>query len=807
VRHHKDYTYDANGNRETEANEEADTTKWAYDDANRLWKVFDPRYVESGTKWTEYVYDKVGNKLKQIDLNGHTTWFYYDATNRLVKTYYPDNPPDDEEDPGNVASVEEVYDQAGNRVERKTKNGDEQDTTTYTYDERNRLETIRYPGSPAADVTYIYDLAGNRLSMDDEHGTTTYEYDERNRLTKETKAQGWVLEYDYDLAGNKVEFTLTVNSTVNVTTYAYDEANRLRTVVDPEEGQSSYTYDKVGNRTSLSYPNGVVADCVYDARNRLTDLHNHAGETTISRHRYTHHPDGNRATLTDQDDRVTTYLYDTLNRLQEEKQVAAGGGTLYDHKFVYDDVGNLLQKLDLTTSPATLLTELTYNAADQISSTGFDYDDRGNMLSEHRPEAEDEDWTYEYDSQNRLTHAYNGTDNFYYEYDGDGHRVKQTVNLIVTEFVVDLNGGLSQVVADINSGGNLKVLYVRGDDLLSQLQSSAWHWYSYDGHGSTIALTDDAGEQADFYEYDAWGNRLDTEEHPLNRFRYTGQEEDDTGLYYLRARYYGPRIGRFAGRDPWVGSPQEPMTLHIYCYCRTNPVGGRDPSGASDGMTLGQMLFALAIIMALLQLEATIARPTIGNFVLLALCVLPLLNLEAGGASRLAVVLAKLGRGTELVDTAAMSATERQVVRVLESEGVQTFAYGNKIRPLLHLWDEPVVNVLNEWGAGKKIMDFWSVSSEGGLVFTELCEGSERSALGWYELAQIREPVERAAYLYPGQSVAANNIFVTNEAILTEGFSDGYKVLGGASGGQLVTNTGALAEAGGRPVVVRLLGR
>jgi hypothetical protein len=62
--------------------------------------------------------------------------------NRLVKTYYPDNQPDDEEDPGNVASVEEVYDQAGNRVERKTKNGTGQDTTTYTYDERNRLETI-----------------------------------------------------------------------------------------------------------------------------------------------------------------------------------------------------------------------------------------------------------------------------------------------------------------------------------------------------------------------------------------------------------------------------------------------------------------------------------------------------------------------------------------------------------------------------------------------------------------------------------------------------------------------------------------
>jgi RHS repeat-associated protein len=421
----------------------------------------------------------------------------------------------------------------------------------------------------------------------------------RSRGVRERKAQGWVLEHDYDLAGNKVEFSLTVNATVNVTTYAYDEANRLKTVVDPEENQSSYTYDKVGNRTSLSYPNGVVAEYTYDARNRLTDLHNRKGTTTISRHRYTHHPDGNRATLTDQDDRVTTYRYDKLNRLEFETQVAAGGATVYDHKFVYDDVGNLEKKWDLTTSPPTLLTELAYNAADQISSTGFDYDDRGNMLSEHRPETQNGDWTYEYDSQNRLTHAYDGTNNFYYGYDGDGHRVKQTVNQIVTEFVVDLNGGLSQVVADINSGGNLKALYVRGDDLLSQLQSSEWHWYSYDGHGSTIALTDDAGEQADFYEYDAWGNPLDTNEHPLNRFRYSGQEEDDTGLYYLRARYYGPRIARFASRDPVTGSPQDPRTLHLYSYCAADPVNRTDPAGL---WSLVCTIVVIAIVVILIGL-------------------------------------------------------------------------------------------------------------------------------------------------------------------------------------------------------------
>jgi RHS repeat-associated protein len=232
----------------------------------------------------------------------------------------------------------------------------------------------------------------------------------------------------------------------------------------------------------------------------------------------------------------STWTCDTLNRLEFEKQVAASGGTLYDHRLVHD---------------------------------------------------------------------------------GDGHRVKQTVNLIVTEFVVDLNGGLSQVVADINSGGNLKVLYVRGDDLISQLQNSEWHWYSYDGHGSTIALTDDAGTQADFYEYDAWGNPLAGNTTGLNRFRYTGQEEDGTGLYYLRARYYGPRIGRFGSRDPAEGLEDDPITLHLYVYARVSPATVSDPSGlqaavavaAVGALTLGDLVFALLVTALCAVIVIGLLRP------------------------------------------------------------------------------------------------------------------------------------------------------------------------------------------------------
>ena len=63
-------------------------------------------------------------------------------------------------------------------------------------------------------------------------------------------------------------------------------------------------------------------------------------------------------------------------------------------------------------------------------------------------------------------------------------------------------------------------------------------------------------------------------------YLYTGEQIDpDLGMYYLRARYYQPGLGRFWTLDSYEGQQEEPLSLHKYLYCHGSPINGADPSG------------------------------------------------------------------------------------------------------------------------------------------------------------------------------------------------------------------------------------
>ena len=82
-------------------------------------------------------------------------------------------------------------------------------------------------------------------------------------------------------------------------------------------------------------------------------------------------------------------------------------------------------------------------------------------------------------------------------------------------------------------------------------------------------------ETENIYQYDAFGNLIEKREDITNRILYTGQQYDqETGQYYLRARYYNPVVGRFLQEDTYRGEG-----LNLYAYCANNPVIYYDPSG------------------------------------------------------------------------------------------------------------------------------------------------------------------------------------------------------------------------------------
>jgi len=476
-------------------------------------------------------YDNVGNRLFSTDPNGHTTTNVFDALNRLSKTTDP---------VGDVAQF--AYDAVGNLISRKDPNSN---TTTYLYDANNRRTKITYPtGTP---VTFGYDNNGNRTSMTDALGTTTYSYDALNRLISVTDGFGKTVGYGYDKSGNRTSITYPGNKTV---TYAYDAMNRLKSVTDWQYNTTTYYYDVNGNLTNTVNSNGTAAVYQYDHANRLIALTNSGvNASIISSYHYSLDAVGNHAQVNQTEQlQITpiagqsTYTYDN-----DSRQTVLDGQTQS-----FDANGNMIS----------------------INST--------NLLS--------------YDFENRLVRAVFpgeiGTTNTY-QYDGAGNRLTANRSGLVTRYVLDRNSALAQVLAEMDSSGNVIYYYIYGLGLVSRIDAGGnAQYYHFDSRGSTVALTDASGQITEAYAYDPFGRPM-TLYITDNRFRFLGRHgvmDEFNGFLYIRARYYSTKRGRFITKDPTTGKDGDSQSMNRYIYALNNPVRLIDISGLSAREASGPTL-------------------------------------------------------------------------------------------------------------------------------------------------------------------------------------------------------------------------
>jgi len=173
----------------------------------------------------------------------------------------------------------------------------------------------------------------------------------------------------------------------------------------------------------------------------------------------------------------------------------------------------------------------------------------------------------------------NNWDKITYKYDPSGRRIKKTVDGYKTTYCHD--GG--HEIAEYDGNGNLLRKYVYGpgvDQPICMIEisggSQVSYYYHFDGLGSVVALSDSAGDTVQTYEYSVYGQVAASDPNHPNPFLFTGRRFDrETGLYYYRARYYNPYIGRFLQTDP-VGYDDG---INWYLYCSNNPVNFVDASG------------------------------------------------------------------------------------------------------------------------------------------------------------------------------------------------------------------------------------
>ena len=553
------YTYDPDGNRTSLSDANGKITTYSYDSRNLLISVTD---AMSGT--VTYSYDANGNRLSMTDANVHTTTYTYDALNRLATVTDP-----------LLYVTSYTYDNNGNRI---TETKPDTTVVSYSYDPLDRLEQTSYPGGT---IQYAYDVVGNRTVMTDTLGATTYTYDTLDRLVQTADPNG-TLGYGYDLNGNRTFLTYPAGQVV---TYTYDAANRLIDVEDWGGRVTTYTYDPANRQTGIEYPNGVQATYNYDIADRLLSIqHTSPVSGTIAAFTYTLDAVGNRLSMLDLEG-FSSYQYDDLYRLT---QVVYPDGEQVD--YAYDPMGNRTAMTSTVSGPTTYI----YDPGDRLLSftdpsgtTSLSWDANGNMTGKGGA-------SYTFDPLDRLTQVVSGTMTVDYAYNGDGVRLGKTVNGTATSYVQDLQSPLPVVLEDTVSGQTN--FYQYGRDLIAQVDPIGnLTYYHVDGLGSTRALSNLVGQRTNLYSYDIFGSiRLQARisDQPFN---YTGEQTDvETGLMFLRARYYDPTIGRFVSQDPFAGFDEDIQSLNRFSYGRNNPVILTDPSGEIANFLIGGAIGAVA---------------------------------------------------------------------------------------------------------------------------------------------------------------------------------------------------------------------
>lgn len=474
-----------------------------------------------------FAYDAFGNLAQITDALGGITTFSYDPNSNFtsitdakggVNIYGYDklNRLTSRTDPlFNTES--QRYDGNGNLVQYTDRKGQ---VVTLSYDSLNRvIQTTYADGSTAS---YSYD-AGNRVIqvVDSISGTITRSYDGLNHLVSETSPRG-TISYTYDTAGNRASMTVEGQPTVN---YGYD-ANHQLIQISQGAAVVSLTYDAAGRRTSLTLPNGIIVSYSYDAASELTGISYQQGATVIGNLIYGYDADGRRISMD----------------------------------------GSLAK----TGLPMAI--SATYNAANQLVQWGtspLTYDANGNLLGDGAN-------SYTWNARNQLT-GISGGASASFQYDAFGRRGSKTVNANTTGFLYDgintvqeLNG--MSISANLLTGLN-------ADEIYTRTNGAGTSNYLTDALGSTIALTDTSGVIQTQYSYEPYGNATVMGAPSDNAYQYTGRENDNTGLYYYRARYYHPVLQRFISEDP-IGLAGG--DVDFYSYVQGSPLLRVDPLGLYD---------------------------------------------------------------------------------------------------------------------------------------------------------------------------------------------------------------------------------
>jgi RHS repeat-associated protein len=594
------YTYDAHGRPATVTDPAGTTSTMTFDALNRLRKHrapgdsvlygFDARglaqvtdaagrvygfsrnalgWLESesdpGGRVSSYRYDAGGNVVGNTDRMGRTFSMRYDAVGRLDSLATPD-----------VGTIRYGYDNPGGWWVWSERVGESRDTL--------------YMDGSGQVYSAVSVMDGRRYEVQ-----STYREDGLRSQVAVRAGSPWAVAWQ------------------EVMNYGYDTRRRLATLTDPTAyTTTTVTYNTEGLPGSIAWPNASATLTLgYTPRHRIGSVQysRPALNTGLGAGTLAYDILDRLQTRTSTDGkRVTQYGYDPLGRLSsrdESKQVyvppppfCSGSvsepecqgsydwAAIRNETFGYDVVGNR--------------TGWTYSDSSGVSRNGtaaihpqgpgnrygtyagwtLSYDSVGNLLS--RTDGS-QTYQYQWNSLGQLTGASTPTVGWiYYGYNGFGVRVRRTTAAgVTTRYLYDGD----DLVAEVDASGNRIRTYTYWPGIDQPHSMRTWengaggtvHYYALDLPTNTVrGLFGTSGAITHSYQYSAFGEKLKQSEGTHNPLRFAARELDwQTGLYYVRARWYDPFLGRFLSEDP-IGLEGG---INQYTYAANDPINRRDPTG------------------------------------------------------------------------------------------------------------------------------------------------------------------------------------------------------------------------------------
>ncbi|MCG8434279.1 MAG: hypothetical protein MJA83_09640 [Gammaproteobacteria bacterium] len=572
--------YDVAGNAVQVVDAELRISRLLYDQMNRVVKSIDLSNTNAdpacGTDGvTCFVYDAAGNLAELIDANGNASQFEYDERDRLTSRTDP-----------LLSSEEFEYDGNGNMRFRTDRKGQ---VAEFRYDPVNRVVSkVLQPGTPEEFArSFSYDLVDNVTSIVDPSSNLAFVYDMLDRV-KEASTDGSPFQpaasllTTYDSSDNR----RTLVDPTGESRYVYDSLNRLEELTSSSLQTFSFGYDSLSRHKSTTRPNGVDTTQVYDVVGRLLDISHRVGTNTVSSFAYDHDKVGNRISLAQTRSSVVvtpSLVYDYDERDQVRQATRPQGGP--DETFEYDSVGNRLLRDGQTFSAV-------FDLANRLVEDGefcYSYDQNGNLenkIAKIAGNCSGPITEYTWDLEDRLVRIDQPGGGFVvHRYDGLNRRIEVNANGSIIRYIYDGQ----DILLEYNATNVLLARYTHGlgvDDpamLERDLDGSGAFsanerfFYHVDGLGSVMELTADDGSVTSSTVYDTYGRIVDQTSSVASPYAFTGREFDaEIGLYYYRARYYDPEIGRFLSEDSFGFSAGDP---NLYRYVQNNPVNFVDPDG------------------------------------------------------------------------------------------------------------------------------------------------------------------------------------------------------------------------------------